>query len=382
MHSGSKSAKTSKEPMQNYLIIDAHQDIAWNMLTFGRDYTRSVGETRQLEQGTSSPKHNGDTLLGWDAYQQGHVAVIFSTLFASPQRWNEGEWDILCYQDIQQAHQLYRAQIDLYHRLVEEHPDKFTLIRTRGELNALLEINTLPANGEPRDQPIGLVLLMECADGVRHPTELEEWWALGVRLIGPAWAGTRYCGGTKEPGPLTKEGYALLDVMADLGFCLDLSHMDEKAALQALDHFPGNLMATHANAKALLKGTESNRHLSDPVILSIIERQGVIGVVPYNNFLRVGWKRGHARQLVPLQIVADQIDYICQLAGDARHAGIGSDFDGGFGLQSVPEGIDTIADLQKLSSLLANKGYQSTEIAAVMGGNWANFLKRALPETV
>jgi len=37
------------------LIIDSHQDLAWNMLTYGRDYTRSVQETRRLEAGTSTP---------------------------------------------------------------------------------------------------------------------------------------------------------------------------------------------------------------------------------------------------------------------------------------------------------------------------------------
>ena len=53
------------------LIVDAHEDLAWNMLSFGRDYTRSALETRQLEKGTDAPKRNGDTLLGWDEYQRG-----------------------------------------------------------------------------------------------------------------------------------------------------------------------------------------------------------------------------------------------------------------------------------------------------------------------
>ena len=65
-------------------------------------------------------------------------------------------------------------------------------------------------------------------------SELPEWWEKGLRLIGPAWAGTKFCGGTGEPGPLTKAGYELLEGMADQGFILDISHMDELAVRQSL----------------------------------------------------------------------------------------------------------------------------------------------------
>jgi len=58
------------------LIVDAHEDLAWNMLTFGRDYTLPVAKTRQCEQGSETPKRNGDTLLGWPEYQRGQVGII------------------------------------------------------------------------------------------------------------------------------------------------------------------------------------------------------------------------------------------------------------------------------------------------------------------
>ena len=137
---------------------------------------------------------------------------------------------------------------------------------------------------------------MEGAEGVREPAELEDWWGRGVRLIGPAWSGTRFCGGTLEPGPLTSEGFALLESMAEWGFGLDLSHMDEKAALQALDIYPHQIIASHGNALALLQGSQSNRHLTDRVIRGILERDGAIGVVPFNGFLRAGWQKGDPRE--------------------------------------------------------------------------------------
>jgi membrane dipeptidase len=384
------------------LIVDGHEDLAWNMVSFGRDYTRPASETRRLEAGGETPAQNGDTLLGWPDYQQGQVAVIFATLFAAPAHRRENSLETQVYATSEEAHYLYQAQLDQYHRLVDEHPNHFRLIETLGDLEGVLTAwqnsPARPASSEvdephrrqdeggtsdaPSGNPVGLVMLMEGAEGVRSPAELEEWYARGLRLIGPAWAGTRFCGGTREPGPLTAEGHALLEGMAQFGFILDLSHMDEKAALQALDSYPGAIVASHANALALLKGSTRNRHLSDRVLQGLLDRDGITGIVAYNVFLQAGWKRGDRRDLVNLQQVAAQIDYVCQMAGDARHVGLGSDFDGGFGWQSVPYEINTIADLQKLVPLLEKMGYAQADIGAILGENWIAQLRAALPESI
>jgi membrane dipeptidase len=361
------------------IIVDAHQDLAWNMLTFGRDYTRSVRETRQLESGSQTPARNGDTLLGWPEYQQGNIGLIFATLFAAPIRHKLGEWDKLTYADTSQAHASYNLQLEAYQRLVDEHPDQFKLVQSTQDLTSTLEGW---GSSSKTQSPVGLVILMEGAEGVRQPAELEVWWEQGVRIIGPAWAGTRFCGGTREPGPLTPDGFSLLEGMADFGFVLDLTHMDEQAVLQALDIYPGQIVATHSNPQALLKEANINRFLSDRVIQGLIERNGVIGIPPYNKFLRWDWNLGQGRAAIPLEVVVDHIDYICQLAGNANHVGIGTDFDGGFGLQSVPAEIDTIADLQKLVLLLQNRGYTDMDTAAIMGENWLDRLRAALPEAL
>jgi len=358
------------------LIVDAHEDLAWNILTFQRDYTQSAIETRRKEAATSIPQRNGDTLLGYPEYQSASVAVIFSTLFAAPLRRKMGEWDTQCYRDAKEAQKLYRSQVDLYRKLSSQYPDKFQILYTKKDLAALLD----HWQYQTGDHPVGLVMLMEGAEGILQPAQVADWWDLGVRLIGPAWAGNGYCGGTGEPGGLTKLGYELLEHMAELGMILDLSHMDEKAALQALDTYPGSIIASHANAIALLKGSESNRHLSDTVIQRIIERNGVIGVVPFNVFLKVGWKTGDSREEVTLNHVVAQIDHICQIAGNTNHAALGTDFDGGFGKQSVPLEIDTIADLQKIGDLLQARGYSQKDCEQILGKNWLNILMENLPE--
>ncbi len=361
------------------LIIDAHQDLAWNMLTYGRDYTRSVAETRRLEAGNPRLKVSGDSTVGWPEYQQGKVAVVFSTLYATPAKKQQAG-DVLVYKDSETAHRLYRDQTDVYRKLTDSHPDKFRLITTTPELDSVIE-HWSTSDSDQQGHPVGLIQLMEGADGICSPHELSDWWELGLRMIGLAWAGTRYSGGTSEPGPLTDEGRVLISAMADFNFILDLSHMDEAAAYESLDRYEGPVMATHANCASLVRDPDTNRHLTDDVIHGLIERDAVIGVIPFNTFLKAGWKRetGSRREEVPLDALIAHIDHICQLAGNSLHAGIGSDFDGGFGLQSIPPELDSIADLPLIATKLMERGYTETDAENVLGGNWLRFLRKNLP---
>jgi membrane dipeptidase len=386
------------------LIVDAHEDLAWNILSFGRDYTRSAHETRRQENGTQIPAwNNGECLMGWPDYQQGQVAVIFGSLFATPLRFQSGAWDTVAYRTQEEAYRWYRKNLDEYYRLVDRHNDCFRLIRSQPDLQAVLQEWEKPLDGAqaasesdpagPRAEhgeeqspraghPVGLVMCIEGAECIRTMADVEEWWEAGVRFIGPAWGGNLYTGGTKEPGPLTREGHRLLETMQSVGFGLDISHMSPQSAEQALDIYEGTLYASHSNPLAVVKEDETCRHLTDRVIRGVVEHQGVIGIVPFNAFLRQGWtwELRHGKELVTLQDIVTHIDYICQLAGNAQHVGFGTDFDGGFGWHGVPQDIDTIADLQKISPLLIEKGYSETDVAAIFGGNMLRILRQTLPK--
>lgn len=358
------------------IIVDAHQDLAYNALTFGRDYRRSVADTRAGEVGSEAVARNGNTLIGLPELLAGQVAVVFGTLFASPKRRKQGDWDSQAYADAQQAHMLYAKQVDYYNQLCDEEP-RFTRVRTRGELEKIL------ADWDGADETqrrIGLVTLMEGADGVREPEELEQWMERGVRLVGPAWAGTRYSGGTGDPGPLPPDGRRLLDVMADLGLILDVSHASDESCLSMLDRYRGVVVATHANPRALVRNpTRPERFLTDEMIRLLAERGGVIGIVPFNRFLTGDWKNADGKNAVTLEHVLAMMDHICQVTGSAAHVAIGSDFDGGFGLEAVPAEIDTVADLQKLAPALRARGYSEKDVAGILGQNWIEVLRRGLP---
>lgn len=361
------------------LIVDAHEDLAWNMLTFGRDPLRSAAETRALESAGGAGNPQGEALLGYPDHVRGGVAVAFATLHVLPERRRLHDWETLSYADAEQAHRLARRQLEAYQRLADEHAHSFQLIGRRGDLEAVLQT----WQGDPPPAPrLGLLPLIEGADCIRQPAEVEHWVEAGVRIVGPAWAGTRYCGGTREPGPLTAEGRQLLDRMADLGVMLDVSHMAEQSFFQALERFPGTLLASHSNPRSLLDGSPiPDRHLSDAMIRALADHDGVVGIVPYNRFLKGGWLPADGREAVTVDFVVRHIDYICQLLGDAGHVGLGSDFDGGFGRDQVPAGLDSIADLRFIGDALERFGYQPADVDAILSGNWLRILRQGLPES-
>lgn len=366
------------------ILIDGHQDLAWNIINLNRDYSRSAYKTRALEKDTPIPAFNGNTLLGWPQYQQARSAIIFGSLFSTPRRLDKGKYDTKVYTTPDEAHQQYRDNLDAYLILSDKHPDKFRLLFNSLDLTEHMQ-QWQKAGHDPdklsQQLPVGILILMEGAEGIRTPAEVEDWFNWGVRIIGLAWGGNRFCGGTREPGPLTHEGQELLEHMADLGMILDISHMDQLAARQALDIYQGQVIATHANAEQLLKRVVNNRHLNDKIITQLIERDGVIGVIPFNNFLDPDWKDHGGRQSVSLEDLIAHIDHICQLAGNAKHVGIGSDFDGGFGVEMVPYEIDTIADIPKLIPHLAKKGYNHEDINQIFHGNWLRILTNNLPHS-
>jgi membrane dipeptidase len=315
-------------------------------------------------------------MIGLPELLTGNVAVVFGTVFALPARRAQPDRELV-YHDAETAHRQAMSQLDIYHRWEDESP-QIRLIGSQGDLKLVLDTwHADQSAAEEDSRMVGIVPMMENGDPLREPAELELWFERGLRLLGPAWAASRYCGGTGEPGPLTDLGRELLEVMADLGVGLDLSHMAEEAALESLDRFEGVLFASHSNPRALVPG---DRHISDAVIDGIAERDGVIGIVLCNAFLRPGWRRGDRKEDVALVDVVRAIDYVCQRIGDARHVALGSDFDGGFGRESTPAEFDTVADLSKVAVALDEHGYAAEHISAILAGNWLRILGRVLPE--
>ena len=89
--------------------------------------------------------------------------------------------------------------------------------------------------------------------------------------------------------------------------------------------------------------------------------------------LKPGWKIGvSSPEDVSLEDVVNHTDHICQIAGNARHCGLGTDLDGGFGKEQSPHDLDTIADLPKIAEILSRRGYSQDDIDGIM---WRNFVE-------
>lgn len=317
----------------------------------------------------------GLPMLGLPDWLAGRVAVIFATLFTEPAASSFSGHLNERYSTAEEAHHIARRQLAIYDALVST-DGPFRLIRDQRDLAAVLA--TWDDGRPEKDRQIGLVLLMENADPIREPDELDFWYDAGLRIIGPAWMATRYCGGTSEPGPLTAAGRTLLERMAARRMLLDTSHMAEEAFFEAVERYEGAIIASHSNPRHFVEG---DRHLSDAMIRALVARDGVIGQVPFNAFLVRGWSRraGHAKDAATVETVVRNIDHICALAGTARHVALGSDFDGGFGAEATPAGIETVADLQRVADALADRGYSDPDVDAILHGNWLRMLARVLP---
>lgn len=361
------------------LIFDAHLDLAWNTASFDRDLTLSLDELRSVEAGMQDARFRGRGTVTFPEMRRGGFAVCIATLLARSgpehkrqERYARGDLDFAtrlgCYAAAHGQYACYRYW---------EASGEIVIIRTRQELQRHWKRWESAASYD--DLPIGVILSMEGADPVMSPETLSEWWDMGLRAIEPAHYGrSHYASGTATEGPLTGAGRALVAEMERLGICLDVTHLSDDSMQEALDLYGGPVWASHHACRTLVPG---DRQLTDEQIIRICQRGGIIGA-PLDAWMLVpNWVKG---QTVPssasLQDVVVHIDHVCQLAGDALHAGIGSDLDGGFGTDQTPGDLNSIADLQRLAELLEARGYAEADIDNIFHGNWLRHLGECLPQ--
>ena len=355
-------------------IIDAHLDLAWNAIQWNRNLQESAYTIRQQEGHLADPGRGLGT-VALPEMRKGRVTVCFATLLARSTGRIEPNID---YSSPLQAYATAQGQLAYYRALSEA--GEVRLIKSIIGLNDhIADWENWERKTRTNQPPLGLIISMESADPIMQPEQLPAWKEAGLRIIGPAHYGPgRYAGGTSTELGLTPDGITLLREMERLDFILDLTHLSDEAFWQAMDHFGGSVIASHNNCRVLVP---HQRQFDDKQIKAIISRQGVMGAAFDNWMLVPGWVRGGSNNpRATLEHVADHIDYICQLAGNAEHTAIGSDLDGGFGREQSPEDLDTIADLQKLVEILDKRGYHTNDISRIMHGNWLRLLQRAWVE--
>lgn len=290
------------------------------------------------------------------ALRQGEVRWMFATIFT--EMGLDGEDQAHRYanhDDREGAHLAGMRQIECYERL--QRAGEMSIIRGKADVDRGVSPRAL--------------ILMEGADPIRSPDEVGGWHARGVRMVGLSWAyGSRYAGGNSDGGPLTALGRDMVDALDAHGVMHDVSHLSDAAFDAVLSRAKGRVVASHSNCRALLEPKQ--RHLRDDQIRAIVERGGVIGLNLYGKFLATGRR-------ATVEDCLNHVEHVANVAGRRDVVALGSDMDGGFAPNDLPEDVDHPTKLGALADGLRGRGWSESETEGFASVNWLRVLRAALP---
>lgn len=352
-----------------YLVVDSHLDLAFSAIQTNRDLTQPAATVR-VHDPEPVMRSFGSCTVTFPELRRGKVGIVFGTVMSRldpNDRWTKTGMHVQS-----QCYGVGRGHYAYYEALARE--GVITFIRNCDDLDRSVTAWEMPA----ADTPIGLVLAMESADPILDPDQVPEWYDLGLRMVSISHYGTgAYSHGTGTEGGLLPLAKSLLDALGQAGIIVDLTHTTDQSFWEILDLYDGPVAASHHNCRALVPG---QRQLTDDMIRAIAERGGVIGAAFDAWMLDPEWQRDvpcyEQVTRATLETVVDHLDHIAQVLGNARHCGIGSDLDGGFGYEQAPRDVNTIADLQRLRVILDRRGYSDEDVRNVLHGNWIRLLKQ------
>lgn len=357
------------------LWFDAHLDLAY-LAVCGRDMLAPLDPA-------AGPHPPAAVTL--PALEQGGVRLALATIFTEPEGTGPEGYGA---GDFERANALGRAQLEAYLTWQDSGRCRLDLRKflrvdpgtgeVRGGMGVSEPISPGPAHFERKARergqpPLHLGILIENADPIRSPGDLAWWRERGVVAIGMAWAkSSRYAGGNSTQEGVSALGRELVREMDRLGLVHDASHLSNRAFSELCGLTDRPIIASHSNCRALLGDPGAQRHLSDDQVREIVRRGGVVGLNLFARFIDPACgAAGAPRPTVDAAI--DHVERICDLAGDRRHVGLGSDMDGGFGADRLPRGIDSPRDLGRLAEVLSARNWPDADVANFASGNWTRF---------
>jgi membrane dipeptidase len=366
-------------------VFDVHLDLSMNALEWNRDLRWPLERIRRWELQMKDKVDRGSNTVCLPEMRRGRIGLCVATQIA---RYSPYFHKLPGWSSPEQAWAQTQGQLAWY-RVMEE-AGEMVQIRNRAELDRHLDLwldappcddgtpYVVESRRKPKALPIGYILSLEGADSIVTLKHLERSYADGLRAVGPAHYGPgRYAHGTDATGPLPAEGKELLKEMQRLSIILDVTHLCDECFWDALDVYQGPLWASHQNCRTLAPW---NRQFADDQIKAVIERGGILGMAFDAIMMVPGWRHLRSRPAdfqLKIERICEHIDHVCQLAGSARHVGIGTDLDGGFGTEQTPTDLDSIADLQRIPDLLRKRGYREDDIQGIFWRNFVDFLRRA-----
>ncbi len=349
-------------------IFDAHLDLAMNAMEWNRDLTWSVEDIRTSEAGMTDKPDRALNTVSLDAMRKGNIGLCVATQIA---RYVKRDSSLPGWNSPHQAWAQTQGQLAWYKSM--EAIGEMVQITNKLQLEAHLALWST----DNIKKPIGYILSLEGADSIVTIDHLDKSYEQGLRAIGPAHYGPgTYAHGTDSSGGIGNKGKALLKRIEELNLILDATHLCDRSFWETMDVYNGPIWASHNNCR---KFVAHNRQFADEQIIELINRNAVIGIALDAWMMVPNWVRGVSTPKgmgVTLEQMINNIDHICQLAGNSKHVGMGTDLDGAFGKEQCPSDLDTIADLQKVGAMLQKKGYSDEDIENIMSKNFIDFLRR------
>jgi membrane dipeptidase len=373
----------AREIQNSAIVIDTHADTPQRFL----DENYDIGST--------DPKDLGHISL--DKAKAGNLGAEFFSIWVEPET-NQGHFA--------------RHTLDLIDSVYEQaarHPDRM-----------MMAFSVADIERAHREHKLAALLGIEGGHSIENDIHLlRDFYRLGVRYMTLSWSNTNEfadsSGDINNPkvehhNGLTEGGKQIVLEMNRLGMLVDISHVADKTFYDAIATSKVPVIASHSSARAL---TNHPRNMTDDMLRAVAKNGGVVQVNFYNAFIDENYRKvaeaqrpdelkarearvneltlaGKAVTYIaldqigrewaakiprpPLSSLIDHIDHVAKVAG-IDHVGLGSDFDGMSG--ATPQGIDSAADLPKITQALLDRGYSADDVRKILGGNLLRVFREA-----
>jgi membrane dipeptidase len=368
-------SKKALDIQKSAIVVDTHADTPQRFL----DENYDIGST--------DPKDPGHISL--DKAKAGNLGAEFFSIWVEPET-NQGHFA--------------RHTLDLIDSVYEQaarHPDRM-----------MMAFSVADIERAHREHKLAALLGIEGGHSIENDIHLlRDFYRLGVRYMTLSWSNTNEWADSsgdindtkiEHHNGLTDNGKQIVTEMNRLGILVDISHVADKTFYDAIAVSKAPVIASHSSARAL---TNHPRNMTDDMLRAVAKNGGVVQVNFYNAFIDENYRKAAEAQSnerdaavksytdqlkasgktvtyldadrierewaakiprPPLSSLIDHIDHVAKVAG-IDYVGLGSDFDGVSG--ATPQGIDSAADLPKITQALLDRGYSADDIRKILGGN-------------
>ena len=373
--SGPTVSKRALEIQNSAIVVDTHADTPQRFLDEGFD----IGSTDANDVGH----------LSLEKAKRGNLGAEFFSIWVDPGT-NQGHF-------AQHTFDL----IDSVYEQAARHPDRM-----------MMAFSVADIERAHKEHKLAACMGIEGGHSIENDIHLlRDYYRLGVRYMTLSWSNTNEwadsSGDIDDPkiqhhNGLTDFGKQVVLEMNRLGMMVDISHVADKTFWDAIATTKAPVIASHSSARAL---DDAPRNMTDDMLRAVAKNGGVVDVNFFSGFddqdfwnaakaqakdkaaaeqkyiddMKAQGKEVNYIELdridrewtakiprPPFKVLIDHIDHIAKIAG-VDHVGLGSDFDGVSG--ATPQGMDSAADLPKITQALLDRGYSTEDIKKILGGN-------------